>query len=878
MKISKVYLKNFRGYGEADTEDRMYQFTHLDDADTVIFTGYNGFGKTGFFEAIEWCLTGKIRDLQETNLERYDKTTMRNSSYLKFQRMGGSEEREVIVCVAFDNNWGIIRSTKCNSLEELNYSDSITNLDGIQISQEHLNSVLKQSTGQMPEQMLKLSFNGQNRNSDFVKSVKAKDRTGTLLEFMGLKLISDIVDKSDSNKNRKLKQIYEVLTTKYNNTKNDINNIEQIFLSNQWGTIKEYMNTVQIVLTKLNTVQEELKREGLIKNTILLTVTDFKDLIDSFEKVKVLMNKLESQYSTNEKQIMVLTKGRLIYIWKKIQQFLLQANLVKKTDLQKIQAEQGRYELLLEMYQTSIKQLEDIKRSAEIETIIPEPLKMDGEIGIALEEKTQYTQYLSTYKKLQNIFRNYSVGENHQYDIYSIEKEFSRSEKYVGFLKSVESKINLEKQHLKELGQIFSGQRELLMQVQDYVNKLTEVNSCPVCGGTEFKKGEKHDGKEELLEIISLQIADGNAQMKTKNDTIVKQEKRLIKFREKINKTIRARYQINVNGLFNEIKCLKTDIITECERRISCNQLSYEKFGTLLSAYSSKISQIQEFMSQYKTIDIESIILKKEKQKEKIENVFLKKFLVNNMEEIVQEWDNNVVDRIMPYFGKRYLLRKAKTCVDNILKYDVGAENLSILKDYEKKCEEQDRLEVKKVLLKKAIEFRGIINKNSKTIREEILDALIENNEMINWIYGKINPHPFFREIKLNMGKNKTDIISAERKEVYLDHIFSEAQMNVLSLSIFLGLVLSVRNYGFKQIYLDDPVQSLDDINEVSFIDLLRALIQSKEVDKNCIISTHDHNFGKLMKIKLRNYKFVEYRFESYGIEGPRIKMVVNNI
>lgn len=52
---------------------------------------------------------------------------------------------------------------------------------------------------------------------------------------------------------------------------------------------------------------------------------------------------------------------------------------------------------------------------------------------------------------------------------------------------------------------------------------------------------------------------------------------------------------------------------------------------------------------------------------------------------------------------------------------------------------------------------------------------------------------------------------------------------------------------------VDDPVQSLDDINEVSFIDLLRALIQSKEVDKNCIISTHDHNFSQLMKIKLRN-------------------------
>ena len=182
------------------------------------------------------------------------------------------------------------------------------------------------------------------------------------------------------------------------------------------------------------------------------------------------------------------------------------------------------------------------------------------------------------------------------------------------------------------------------------------------------------------------------------------------------------------------------------------------------------------------------------------------------------------------------------------------------------------------MLLEDALQFRLIINENSIKLRDDFLSTMIEDNEMINWIYGKINPHPYFREVKLKLKKNQTDILAAERQEVFLDHIFSEAQMNVLSLSIFLGMVLSVRNYGFTQFFLDDPVQSLDDINEVSFIDLIRALIQSKEVDKNCIISTHDHNFSKLMKIKLRNYKFVEYRFESYGVEGPRISMYTNKL
>ena len=179
-------------------------------------------------------------------------------------------------------------------------------------------------------------------------------------------------------------------------------------------------------------------------------------------------------------------------------------------------------------------------------------------------------------------------------------------------------------------------------------------------------------------------------------------------------------------------------------------------------------------------------------------------------------------------------------------------------------------------MLEDAIGFRKIINENSKELKNNFLETMIENNQMINWIYGKINPHPYFRELNLKILKEETSILAAEDNDIYLDNIFSEAQMNVLSLSIFLGLILSIKNYNFEQIFLDDPVQSLDDINVVSFIDLVRALIRSRHINKNYIISTHDHNFSKLLKIKLRNYSFVEYSFISYGEEGPKIDAIRN--
>lgn len=877
MKIASVKIKNFRGYGETDTEDGMYSFTHLQDTDIVIFTGYNGFGKTGFFEAIEWCITGKIKGLQEDNTERYGKPTMKNSSYLKFQCEAGSKEREVIVRVIFDNMWGITRKTRCNSLEELNYSDVVLDLEGHKVSQDEIDLTIEKYTGQKPEQILKLSFNGQNRNTDFVKSVKAKDRTGILLEFMGLKSISEIVERSDKNKNRKLKKACEEVESQYNRINSSIINIQQIFESNNWGKIEDYKSAVKSEMEVLDTIQEKLVNKGLMEEKMSLPSESLKDLLESLIKVKLLKEKLEDKIRINEKDIIKITKNRLIYKWKQIDYRIKQADLVKQVDIKSLKAEEKRLNQLIEIYQNSIHCLEDIIQAVGLETVVVEPITVAGTIGIAKEEKRQYERYLASFIKLQNIGEAFSVSKDYKYELYDIEKEYRRSQKYKDFYKNCELVINSEKQNVKELEGVYTEQAELLMQVQNYVTKQDNINSCPVCGGVDFAKDEQYR-KEQLLNIISIKMSDGNVKLKTRNDNIVRQEKRLSVFRQKIDKTVKEKYKTNLNKLVEELLNLENGIKMICDRQISCNQISREKYRKRLTTVKSQISQFQEFMVDYKE-DIGSVIQKNEQIKSKIETVLNTKFFMNNIDILEQE-ENKENDKIIPLFSIRKLVGNAMEYIDRITKYDVGAENVTILKEYEIQCEVLDKLKERMDLLKKAYDFREIINYNSKNLQNQFLSTMIEDNGMINWIYGRINPHPYFREIKLKIQstKNQTDILSAERQNVYLDHIFSEAQMNVLSLSIFLGLVFSVHNYGFNQIFLDDPVQSLDDINEVSFIDLLRALIQSKEVDKSCIISTHDHNFSQLMKIKLRNYKFVEYRFESYGIEGPRIKMLVNNL
>ena len=77
----------------------------------------------------------------------------------------------------------------------------------------------------------------------------------------------------------------------------------------------------------------------------------------------------------------------------------------------------------------------------------------------------------------------------------------------------------------------------------------------------------------------------------------------------------------------------------------------------------------------------------------------------------------------------------------------------------------------------------------------------------------------------------------------------SSAQVNILSLCIFLSKVLSEKNTTFNTIFIDDPIQHLDGINLLSFIDVLRTI--TTDLGRQIVISTHNEQFYKLLKVKM---------------------------
>lgn len=150
---------------------------------------------------------------------------------------------------------------------------------------------------------------------------------------------------------------------------------------------------------------------------------------------------------------------------------------------------------------------------------------------------------------------------------------------------------------------------------------------------------------------------------------------------------------------------------------------------------------------------------------------------------------------------------------------------------------------------------------------------------LINAIYRKIDPHPDYKEIEFecDFSENKPRLqiytTSIDEKGNTVKSVpslyFSTAQVNILSLSIFLARALKTKNPITNEtidcIFIDDPIQSMDSINILSFIDLFRGITLS--LDKQLIVSTHEENFHLLMQKKMPSQmfksKFIE--FETFG-------------
>ncbi|HEX5701898.1 MAG TPA: AAA family ATPase [Pyrinomonadaceae bacterium] len=146
-------------------------------------------------------------------------------------------------------------------------------------------------------------------------------------------------------------------------------------------------------------------------------------------------------------------------------------------------------------------------------------------------------------------------------------------------------------------------------------------------------------------------------------------------------------------------------------------------------------------------------------------------------------------------------------------------------------------------------------------------------------VYSRIDPHPTFRLVRFTSRiYNKRGLLSTvindpiESKECDAPAaVLSSSQINALAVSVFLSLNIGVGNLPVSVAMLDDPLQSLDDINLLGLVELLRRTKDQRQL----IVSTHDERFGNLLSRKLRpvdkTTRTTVIELDGWSREGPRV-------
>lgn len=445
------------------------------------------------------------------------------------------------------------------------------------------------------------------------------------------------------------------------------------------------------------------------------------------------------------------------------------------------------------------------KRVSKLNDLKKEKFEIDRE-KIELENK--FEKFSKHLTKLNSLISNKTIEE---YEKWAKEQKDKLSKREQGFLENL-SKIKEKLNKDGEQSLIIKEKIMLLRKEIEELNKREEFNKV----------------KEFYLENYPNNDVDSKF-IQTDLDRLS------IDIEKNSNK---------INVLKEEIKNLEKELLTKdesiSEKELNNLQESIDKLSKQLNIYKDHVKLVSN-------IDL---------------NISKKESFVNDINKL-KESKKNIININLEEEKSLDLLSKLK---DNVIPY------LKFKEFKEKEEGIKSRIKFLNSKVKKNLTEEKV--KVSEYLEKQIKSFFFE--DLINDLYKRIDPHPDYKKVKFipdfKDSKPKLNVCVYQEKDntnfIIPNLYFSQAQLNILSLCIFLAKALNAKDDDDKPIeciFIDDPIQSMDSINILSTIDLLRSIVVNQK--KQIILSTHDENFHNLLKKKIPSNlfksKFME--LETFG-------------
>lgn len=922
-------INAFRGFNKTIE----FQF---DDSNLIILYGPNGHGKSSFFDAIEWCLTGKI--------DRFEMRTANETRKTRFIKNHNAPEQErayvEMVVIKNSEKYVIQRACTVKLRETSDYDKSdlkILKVDGTEsYSGEEAEKILdswliheawREKIGK-PSKMLNLTHVlSQEKLDSFIRVTEEKERYNALSHMFGTDYLSQYEEGFRDTKkslNDAKKNIETRLDEKEKNLKSLRQGTADIEEINDLNVIQKAKTTVQKYIAQNHKLLEREDNYQEIFSTILAELGQ-QEMVQGqieaeFKKINELNHFLPRlqqsndlrkfhQIENNYYQQYNLTKELIGHI----NNLKVQSNDIQKIAIMKRDLE-NKINILVDKISGINKEIELIKNVKQL--ILASRVNGDGYIELPVNE-------IVTTQDIQSLLSERAISED--------ETKIQQS-----LLEKEQQQLNEVKQFIAHIEETEKNNQFFLKELYTYLENVDEhIDECPVCGTPSIKKEtliqhlvkKQNNINPKLPELLSLQakhtdsILQRHKAMTSLQQSIKAVNSFIDTYIQKLEQAIQQNIELLKNHQQSKVdfeKRIKQLVEQMSAFSVACERLAIEvndQVGSNLDKLKKSEIDKLEVTKLQRDQQIAKISALPEFFKEKWNNINFVEYGLE-LERLRKECDELTTE----FLNKCALVKDAeiREIKDTVLERNeqILVNSLNAIK--EKVENHNDRINITEEAKKSAeflrdsqqiaYNYQQITNfeaaivtlTNQKTMIQtdlDIIDDLIKksritisnlNNKMmsdleetIQIIFEQINSHPVFKRLGLehkiyrNNNVLNINVSKDEVTKVNASYIFSSAQINGIALSIFLAMAIKQKWTSLNILAMDDPIQSMDEINVVSYIDLMRNIV--KKYQKQIIISTHNESFYKLMIKKFRNYNFTRIEYDAYGESGPKVTIDKNN-
>jgi len=877
MRIEKVKIQNFRKY------TGIHEFSL--DKKINIFYGPNGYGKSTFFDAIEWCLTG--------NIQRFNKYKDFNDKEVMSLQCDATNS----VCsveIEF-NNHHLLRSFTTQNGKIGNLSASITLPDGKKIvgknnvdqflrkglyksdQQENIRSLVKQS-----------HILSQDQITEFIINDDPKKRFQSLADIIGLNSTVNLLDNLKGIRDTlglnlvKITEKIQGSNLVIDRRKADLLAYDNTFFFNWSNGLQLPINIIELI-GRIPDIQQDLLADSGTKSRILEQLNKIKAM--GYSTVKEGVNdkyKIENEVDINSKKI-----NELIALVSKITQLIKTLNGDKSSlvKLNRLKNEEENYARSIREFQSKkeIKSLE----MADIWELLRKKEQESPKYEIASEYKSEYEELKKSLTELPT-----SIQESSQ--------KISHFETRIRRLRLLieDKKERLAKHTDHTLLKLVSNINDIFL----YLEQNEDEEICPVCltnhgkdlsnkvrRSIDIQKSKIQETNKISAELLNtrekykslLQTAEERLNFykddKNEKELKLKKNSERISIIQQFENFSLEIFEQNIEFIQNTKNLILNDI-----KELEDLKNTFEKLNKIRKDLSSiqqetGISKITDL----KNVDARLVRLKKadnrvRKYKDRVEErIQMSKKKINELSSalidisknsLATEQQINLHDLINVY---EVILQKSKKEYEATVSFTQNySVNNKITDDIQNLNFRNSKMEKTLLNIQNSFdELSEFLDGLASNLGSTAKDMLNKSSFSIQKYFRYLNPMPFKAPIHFDGEQDELKILvqldEEQTKLSNAQYTLSSGQLNVLAIAIFLAINQSQKISILDFVAIDDPIQNMDDVNRFSICDVLGTL-------KNQVLfSTHDYDFVKLF-VKKNEHRKEEIQI--FMIDSPSLK------